>query len=146
MRHYEKLGNWPRRFAVLGDAVCCFNPVYGQGMTVSALAADTLDKLLAKLNDLDSLGQDFQNKVAKTNELPWLLATGADLLYPQTEGPRPPSSSKYAQAYLWRLQEIMPRSATVSHAFLKFLHLVDSPLSLLKPNILLQVVQSMFRK
>lgn len=145
MRLYEKLTNWPRRFAVLGDAVCCFNPVYGQGMTVSALAAETLDKCLGNVSDIDSLGQEFQKQVAKTNALPWLMATGADFLYPQTEGKRPSGSSQYAQAYLWRLQEIMPRSPSVSHAFLKVLHMVDAPLSLLKPNILLQVVQSLFR-
>ena len=28
--HYERMRRWPERFVVLGDAVCAFNPIYGQ--------------------------------------------------------------------------------------------------------------------
>lgn len=36
LRHYEK-AVIPHGFVALGDAVCALCPVYGQGMTVSAL-------------------------------------------------------------------------------------------------------------
>lgn len=32
---------------VLGDALCCFNPIYGQGMTVAAQQAQVLHRCLA---------------------------------------------------------------------------------------------------
>lgn len=45
-RHYEEIP-LPDGLLVLGDAVCAFNPTYGQGMTVAAVQAATLDSLLS---------------------------------------------------------------------------------------------------
>lgn len=44
--HYEKLSKLPEGLVAIGDAVCAFNPIYGQGMTTAALEALTLDKCL----------------------------------------------------------------------------------------------------
>jgi 2-polyprenyl-6-methoxyphenol hydroxylase-like FAD-dependent oxidoreductase len=45
-RHYEEIP-LPDGLLVVGDAVCAFNPTYGQGMTVAAVQAATLDSLLS---------------------------------------------------------------------------------------------------
>ncbi len=45
-RHFERLERSPRGLIPLGDSVCRFNPVFGQGMSVAAQEAVVLSNLL----------------------------------------------------------------------------------------------------
>jgi hypothetical protein len=78
VRHrYEKIGRWPAGLVAVGDALCAFDPVYGQGVTVGALQALTLrDSVRSGLSATDS--GLLQRRVAATVETPWSIATGAD--------------------------------------------------------------------
>ena len=81
---------WPERFVVLGDAVCAFNPIYGQGMSTAAIAAEILDHCLREqrqaTTDLNGLARRFQRRLARRNADAWDLSTGADLRFPTTTG------------------------------------------------------------
>jgi 2-polyprenyl-6-methoxyphenol hydroxylase-like FAD-dependent oxidoreductase len=102
-RHYEQLTVFPEGFLVLGDAICSFNPVYGQGMSVAALQVRVLQQLLAERGaesrGLEGLALAFFPKAAEVILTPWILAVGQDLAYPQTQGERPPNMAENAQYF-----------------------------------------------
>jgi len=89
LRHYDRLGRFPEGVVAVGDAVCAFNPVYGQGMTAAAIGADVLDRWLrAEPSLLDqNRGRVFQQALARATAAAWQLSTGADYRFRTTEGP-----------------------------------------------------------
>jgi 2-polyprenyl-6-methoxyphenol hydroxylase-like FAD-dependent oxidoreductase len=92
LRHYERMGDaLPTGFVPVGDALCSFNPTYGQGMSSSALQARTLARTLAERaggEDLRALIQRHLDAAAEVVRLPWRQANFNDFLYPTTEGDR----------------------------------------------------------
>ncbi len=91
-RHFEKLSRFPRGLLVVGDALCRFNPVYAQGMSVAAQEAVILDRLLderaGEIDPLDALAPAFFAAVQAVLETPWGIANN-DFIYPKTRGARP---------------------------------------------------------
>lgn len=84
-RRYEQLPDFPARFLVIGDAVCSFNPIYGQGMTVAAMQAQVLRRLLAASPVPDP--QPYFTAIGKVVDGQWQVAVGANLAYPGGTGP-----------------------------------------------------------
>jgi 2-polyprenyl-6-methoxyphenol hydroxylase-like FAD-dependent oxidoreductase len=135
-RRYERLTRFPERLVVMGDAFCSFNPLYGQGMSVAALEAETLGTLVDSKRTLDGLGRRFFKRAARIVADPWLLATGADFLYPSVVGPRPPGNALLG----WFNTRVLRRCGTdaeVARRFLDVMHLVRGPLALATPRLLL---------
>jgi 2-polyprenyl-6-methoxyphenol hydroxylase-like FAD-dependent oxidoreductase len=91
-RHFERLDWLPRGLLPIGDAICCFNPVYGQGMSVAALEACLLKRLLANSKEagdlIAELASTFFKEMQALIETPWSVAT-LDFAFPETRGQRP---------------------------------------------------------
>ena len=89
-RHFEELNRLPAGYLALGDSVCSFNPVYGQGMTCASLEALALGTLLDDGRAADAaLAAEFYREVAAIIATPWQFAAGGDFGFPQTRGERP---------------------------------------------------------
>jgi 2-polyprenyl-6-methoxyphenol hydroxylase-like FAD-dependent oxidoreductase len=144
-RHYEKLQRLPDGIVAIGDAVCAFNPVYGQGMTTAALGAMTLDRTLNRSKSLRGFPLRFHKQLAQILHTPWLMATGEDSRWSTTEGAKPNWSDRIVQNYVDRVSMLMQDSPTLLTAFAEVVHMVKPPTALLMPNILLQVLASYSR-
>ena len=144
-RHFERLSRWPAGLVVMGDATCCFNPVYGQGMTAAALGAVYLDQLLAGRRGAMSsgFGMRFQRGLAKRLAVPWLMATNEDFRWPDTEGERPGGVIRYFQAYIDAVIRLACRDGQASRTFLGVAHLLENPARLFRPGILLRALGEM---
>lgn len=140
-RHYERL-TLPEGLMVLGDALCSFNPLYGQGMTVAAQASMVLHEALAAQphGDRSGLSQDFQRRVASMLQMPWTLATSEDLNYPSVEGPRP-AWWRWMQGYSGRLQAQSVHDPFVSTTFADVMHMRASPLAMISPRMMLRALR-----
>jgi 2-polyprenyl-6-methoxyphenol hydroxylase-like FAD-dependent oxidoreductase len=139
MRHYERLSHPPEGFIALGDAVCAFNPIYGQGMTVSALAAETLDRWLKQRGTT----RQFQRALYRRNADAWLMATSEDLRF--MDAPFDLMRS-LERRYLDLLFSVAPRSQAVSQGLLETMHLLRHPYGLSKPDVLFPLISGLIRR
>ena len=106
LRHFERLAVFPRGLIPIGDSICRFNPVHGQGMSVAAQEACLLRELLADRSPpgdpLQGLAKAFFEKIPMLIETPWNVAT-FDFMHPATRGQRPAdfeSRIKFAAAFM----------------------------------------------
>ena len=92
-RHFERLDVFPRGLLPIGDAICRITPVYGQGMSVAALEACQLRRLLERQGEdsspLAALAPAFFAEVQTLIGTPWSVAI-LDFAFPDTHGQRPP--------------------------------------------------------
>ncbi|NUP00272.1 MAG: NAD(P)-binding protein [Nonomuraea sp.] len=133
-RRYERLTRFPEGLLVTGDAVCAFNPLYGQGMTVAALEAR---ELLA----LDLRPLPFFRRVAKLVDTPWEITVGGDLKLPGVPGEATPKI-RMVNAYLERFHAAAAHDPELALRFLRVTNLIDVPSSLMSPAALLRVLRS----
>lgn len=140
-RHYEQLSRMPENFIVLGDATCTFNPVYGQGMTVAALGAETLDRCLTQHSGkLTGFALRFQKQLAKVNATPWMMATSDDFRWSTTQGGQPNLVTKLMHWYLDQVMQTASKNAEVYKVFMELIHMLEPATKLFQPNILVRVL------
>ena len=140
-RRYERLARSPRGLLVVGDAVCSFDPVYGQGMTVAALEALVLRDALRQGVDRPALAQDFWRGCASVVDVPWQMSTGGTTRLPGYRGPVD-RRTRMVNAYLTTLQRTMSSDPAVGTAFVRVAQLEAPPSSLLSPSVLARVVRA----
>lgn len=144
-RHrYERLRPWPPGLLVIGDALCAFNPIYGQGVTVAACEAVLLrDALRRGLRPGDE--RRLVRRFSRAAALPWSIATSEDRRYPASAGNASP-----VQAALGHWARQVDKLATggdplAGEVLGRVYHLMGSPLALFRPGLVVRVLRARLR-
>lgn len=136
---YDQLDRLPDRYVVGGDAVCSFDPRFGQGMTVAMAEAIAFGDVLDQ-HGLDDVGRRTLHAAQPTVQDAWDLATGADLAYPEVDGPRP-LAWKLTTAYMERVLPVAHHDPAVAAALIRVIGMIDRPAQLMAPRILWRVLR-----
>jgi 2-polyprenyl-6-methoxyphenol hydroxylase-like FAD-dependent oxidoreductase len=137
-RYYEDLNRFPDGLVVIGDAIACFNPIYGQGMSVAALQGIQLHHTLAADGD-GTLGLRFFDKAADAIDIAWMMAVGADFAFPQTTGPKPRGVDLFNR-YISRLIQEAHTDGVLAGVYGDVIMMKRPPTSLLHPSIMRRVL------
>ncbi len=139
--HYERLRAWPDGLLVVGDALCAFDPVYGQGITVAACEAQLLRDALAR-----GMGRGAERRLlrrfAAVTDLPWSIATGEDRRY-LPDGPPASRVEDLLGRWTRELGRLSTHGDRSAHdAITRVYHLVGSPWLLLQPQLLVAALRA----
>jgi 2-polyprenyl-6-methoxyphenol hydroxylase-like FAD-dependent oxidoreductase len=138
-RRYDKMRRLPDGLLATGDAICSFNPIYGQGMSVAALDAVALQNCLH--DGVDNLPHRYFRRAAKKIGVAWQTGASSDLAFPEVEGRRTPSmriTNRFVDFVLTGCET----DTTVVMQFFRVSGLLDSPTRLLRPAFLYRVAKA----
>jgi 2-polyprenyl-6-methoxyphenol hydroxylase-like FAD-dependent oxidoreductase len=137
-RRYERLARFPEGFLVIGDAICSFNPMYGQGMSVAAAEAEALEECCEE--GLEGLALRFFRRSTEVVDIAWALAADNDrrLLHPEADRS---ARTRFLRWYMGRLHVAARRDPAVAMAFLSVAGLLAPPSSVLRPRMALRVLR-----
>jgi 2-polyprenyl-6-methoxyphenol hydroxylase-like FAD-dependent oxidoreductase len=140
-RHFERLEAFPEGLIVTGDALCRFNPVFGQGMSVAAQEAVILERLLAEDVPMERLARDFFAAVQGPLATPWGVAV-TDFVYPATRGVRPADLAQRLQ-YGVALTKLAAQDADVHRLTAEVSQLLKPQAALREPALAARVMALM---
>jgi 2-polyprenyl-6-methoxyphenol hydroxylase-like FAD-dependent oxidoreductase len=136
-RHFDRLDSFPRSLVPIGDSVCRFNPIFGQGMSVAATEAVVLGRLLAaraeRADPQDGLAGDYLAEIQECLEAPWATAV-TDFAYPETRGERPPDLARRLE-YGAALFRLAAEDAEVHRIVAEVTHLLRPHSALREPSL-----------
>jgi 2-polyprenyl-6-methoxyphenol hydroxylase-like FAD-dependent oxidoreductase len=146
LRHFDRLETFPRGLLPIGDAICRFNPVFGQGISVAALEGRALGQVLASVAggevSLEDAWRPFFQKAAEIVDAPWALAAVPDFIFPQTVGRRPDdleASLRFGAA----ITRATAKHADIHKLVAEIQHLIQPRRALMAPHVLERIMAEM---
>jgi 2-polyprenyl-6-methoxyphenol hydroxylase-like FAD-dependent oxidoreductase len=145
--HYEELGERLDGLLVVGDAYAGFNPIYGQGITIAALEALLLRRLVSATEGTGTQGggaglaRDYFQAAGKLVDEAWETSASSDLRFPEVEGKRRRGAG-LINAYGEKFRAAASVDPALGETFLRVANMADKPAKLLSPGTVLRVFRS----
>ncbi|MGW3143619.1 NAD(P)/FAD-dependent oxidoreductase [Streptomyces sp. NPDC001177] len=138
-RHfYERMPVWPENFAVVGDALAAFNPIYGQGLAAAAQSVRIMRDVIRRQGwAVPGLSRRIQKAVARPVRAAWDLAIGQDVFYPGATENGPTLRDRLVAAYVDRLMRTATGNGRVARRVTDVTSLERGAEVLLAPDVLL---------
>ena len=139
-RDYARLDRFPGGLVVVGDAFASVNPIYGQGLTLAALQANSLAVHLRTGTPWHEPARGYFRRAAVVVDAAWQLSSTADLAQPHVTGP-------YPRAYpflRWagdRITEASILDSEVNTAYMDVVNMRAHPRRLTAPRVLLRTAR-----
>jgi 2-polyprenyl-6-methoxyphenol hydroxylase-like FAD-dependent oxidoreductase len=139
-QRYERLSRFPGGYLVIGDAMCSFNPLYGQGMSVAVLEALALEACLERAVSTMNLWRPYFKAASRVIDGPWTIAVGGDLAFQGVTGARP-AGADIINWYLRHVHHAAASDQVVCRAFFDVANLLKPAGSLFRPSVILRVAR-----
>ncbi|MFC8794762.1 FAD-dependent oxidoreductase [Streptomyces cinereoruber] len=135
-RRYDRPGRRPAGFLATGDALCAFNPIYGQGMAVAALGAVALRRALADPRRTPTT-RAVQRALLDASRQAWDISAGADRKMPGATGDAARSGTldRAADWYLGRVLQRVAGDPVVGRPFRSAIALTGPLTALFAPPV-----------
>lgn len=129
----------------VGDSAWCFNPHYGQGMSIAVTCARILRDVIEENADLGSLQRRYYKRAQKFSWPQWESTSQLDLRWGSTQGKRP-----WHAKITHPLAELIVRAGqhdrAVSRALLGGIHFLRTPAEVLTPRVWARVFMFALRQ
>jgi 2-polyprenyl-6-methoxyphenol hydroxylase-like FAD-dependent oxidoreductase len=137
-RRFGHTRRLPPGVLAIGDALCSFNPLYAQGMTVAALQAALLRDVLTP--PLTTVPTRFFRRADRLLNAPWTMGRNADLALPEIDGART-LSTRLGIALSRRVNAAAAHDEVVARRLLRVISMLDAPTTLTRPAVLARLLR-----
>ncbi|MFY1673878.1 FAD-dependent oxidoreductase [Plantactinospora sp. WMMB334] len=139
VRHrFERCPRHLDGFVVVGDALCSFNPTYGQGMSVAAMEALILRDLTRA--ETAGLPARFYRAARSVVDDAWTLSVGGDMRFPEIPGRRT-VADRILNGYLNRYRRAATVNAGLATTFLRVAQMKAPATEMLSPRNAVRVMR-----
>ena len=112
-------------------------------MTIAAIGAMTLADCLEahKRGEIKtSFTSEFQQRLSRVNEAPWLMATSQDLRYRETVGGSASAKTRFMHWYMDAVMRLASFDVRTREVLLRVYAMLIKPTALFQPRIILSAI------